>query len=117
MCNTLWPWVKWMPVNFHSNIHIRVIAIFCKSSEVVRAHYIPPPLVFLAFNNILENILFNSAYFVHEYAQLSICKRIYEDNNQIGIQSEHMEGFSFNYITKWIQINLFHISKSFETIN
>ena len=27
-CNTLWPQVKWMPVNFHSNIHIRVIAIF-----------------------------------------------------------------------------------------
>ena len=38
-CNTLWPRVKWMRVNFHSNIHIRVIAIFCKSSEVVRAHH------------------------------------------------------------------------------
>ena len=27
-CNTLWPGVKWMPVNFHSNIHIRVSAMF-----------------------------------------------------------------------------------------
>ena len=27
-CKTLWPRVKWMPVNFHSNIHIRVITIF-----------------------------------------------------------------------------------------
>ena len=38
-CNTLWPRVKWMPVNFHSNIRICVIAISCKSSEVVHAHY------------------------------------------------------------------------------
>ena len=28
ICNTLWLRVKRMPVNFHSNIHIRVIAIF-----------------------------------------------------------------------------------------
>ena len=31
-CKTLWPWIKWMPVYFHSNIHIRVISMFCKSS-------------------------------------------------------------------------------------
>ena len=28
MCNTLWPWIKWMPVYFHSNIHICVSAMF-----------------------------------------------------------------------------------------
>ena len=40
----------------------------------------------------------------------------YDDTNQIGIQSEYLKGFRFNYITKWIQINLFHIYKGFETI-
>ena len=31
-CKTLWPWIKWMLVYFHSNIHISVIPMFCKSS-------------------------------------------------------------------------------------
>ena len=31
-CKTLWPWIKWMLVYFDSNIHIHVIAMFCKSS-------------------------------------------------------------------------------------
>ena len=31
-CKTLWPRVKWMLVDFHSNIHVHAIAMFCKSS-------------------------------------------------------------------------------------
>ena len=27
-CKTLWPWIKGMSVYFHSNIHIRVSAMF-----------------------------------------------------------------------------------------